>query len=57
MQRVDWQAAQQIEALFHAPDCHVWELLDAEPPTPEAGVLIQDEAGMPIAYAHPAPWP
>jgi hypothetical protein len=54
MQPVDWQAAQQIEQLFHAPDCTVWELRDAEQPPSELSVVIRDGEGTPVAYARPA---
>jgi hypothetical protein len=54
MQTVDWQTAQQIERLFHAPECTVWELRDPEQTPSEDSIVIRDGAGAPVAYARPA---
>jgi hypothetical protein len=55
MQTVDWRVAQQIEQLFHVPDCTVWELRDEEPPSRDDTIVIRDDGGVPIVYARPAP--
>ncbi len=50
---MDWQAAQQIEQLFHATDSRVWDLLEPEQAASPDGLLIQDEDGTVVAYARP----
>ena len=55
MHSVDWQTAQQIERLFPAPECTVWELRDAEQAPSEDSIVIRDGEGVPVAYARPAP--
>ena len=54
MQTVDWRAAQQIEHLFHLPDCTVWELREPEEPPSQDSIVIRDGVGEPVAYARPA---
>lgn len=50
----DGQAASQIERLFHAPDCIVWELIDA-PALPDEGDLpIHRADGVLVSLARPA---
>ncbi len=55
MRTVDWKAAEQIERLFHVPECTVWELRDAQQPPSEDSIVIRDGEGAPVAYARPAP--
>jgi hypothetical protein len=49
----DWQAAQQIERLFHVAECTVWELRDAEPSPSENSIAIRDGQDALVAYALP----
>ncbi len=56
---LDPLALQQIQRLFRARDCTVWELVPAPPkedavPPPEGAVPIRRADGTLVAYARPA---
>jgi hypothetical protein len=50
----DEQAASQIERLFHAPDCMVWELIDAPALPDKEDLPIHRADGVLVGLARPA---
>ena len=51
---MDSRAAEQIEHLFHATGSRVWDLLEPEQTASPDSLVIHDEDGTVVAYAHPA---
>jgi hypothetical protein len=51
---VDGQAARQIERLFHAQECMIWELIDVPASTKNGDLPIHRADGKLVTFARPA---